>query len=81
MSRSINDRYELNKTIRQFGTYLKEQLKAVFLEKESSALSEHACQTNHTTDLKLPYYYHQSAVPSEALSGNMAYQLRLHPTE
>ena len=43
------DHEYIGQTKRQLGTRLKEHQKAVFLcKKENSALSEHACQTNHT---------------------------------
>ena len=43
------DNEYIGQTKRQFGTCLKEHQKAVFFcKKENSALSEHACLTNHT---------------------------------
>ena len=43
------DHEYIGQTKRQLGTRLKEHQKAVFLcKKQNSALSEHACQTNHT---------------------------------
>ena len=46
------DNEYIGQTKRQFGTRLKEHQKAVFFcKKENSALSEHACLTNHTIRL------------------------------